>query len=205
MTTLATSSAKQLKANFERATSNASEAISKWTNDRVSLRIQGLIEAPIEEVSGMLEYSCEFLLGVTTFVEKDNGEPSGQLTWTLNEQDGRRLAAAILDRDSALVEEGELSALEKSALTETGNILSSAYLNELSACCEVNLRPSIPYLVRDFAASIIEQAIMPQAIEADRALISRVVFEFDGQELDWNLLFLPGLELQEKLKSAPEV
>lgn len=189
-----------LTSMFASATANASAAISKWSGGRVTLDFDELIKTQIECVAQTLGHMDDLVLAITTFVEKQTGETCGQLTWTLDERAGRQLAAAILHREIDTSE--SLSALEESALKETGNILSSAYLNEIAKRCQIQLKPSIPHLSNDFATSIIQQAVLPQAIESDSAMISKTVFKFDQQQLNWNLLFLPNTSLQQRLKTA---
>ena len=79
----------------------------------------------------------------------------------------------------------------RSALTETGNILACAYLNAMAHLVGRDLMPSPPVLVRDYGASVLQQALMVQAVDGDRVLICRTVFQQEGEPLDWKVLFIP--------------
>jgi len=92
--------------------------------------------------------------------------------------------------------------MEKSALTETGNILGCAYMNAVARLINQDLVPSAPYFVHDFAASVIQQALISQAITSDKALICRTGFHREGEQLDWWVMFLPTQEMQQAMEAA---
>lgn len=175
------------------ATHHASAAMSKWTHGQVKLSLDELFESPIEEVSTALGMETDLLTAVAMLVENASGEACGQIILGFDELNGRKLAACLLRRDPP--ESGNLTAIEESALMETGNILSSAYLNELTRLTSMKLRPSAPHLMQDFAASILQQALMSQAMVSETAIVSRTKFEFNQQTVRWSVFFVPEPEL----------
>jgi chemotaxis protein CheC len=182
---------------FQLATDNASTAMCRWTHGLVTLSLDHVDELPLESVSEALEVGDELLTMVVLTLD---GEDSGQLIITFDEVNGRRLAASLLHRE--VCPEPDWTELEKSALTETGNILACAYLGALTRLVDTELVPSPPQFVQDFGASVLEQALLSQAIEQDRVLICRTGFHRDGQNLNWNVIFVPGASLRIKLESA---
>src|SRR5690606_15172358 len=111
-----------------------------------------------------------------------------------------RLAAALLGR--APSEDPEWSNLEKSALSETGNILGCAYLNALTRLVDAELIPSPPAFIQDYGASVLDQALVAQAMTCDQALICRTGFHRANENLDWNVLFLPTPALRARMGRA---
>jgi chemotaxis protein CheC len=182
---------------FQLATDNASTAMCRWTHGRVSLSLDRVDELPLEQVAQSLEIGDELLTMVILTLDGDDG---GQLIITFDEVNGRRLAASLLHRE--MCHEPEWTSLEKSALNETGNILGCAYLGALTHLVDVELVPSPPYFVQDFGASVLEQALMSQAMTEDKVLVCRTGFHRDGENLNWNVIFVPGAELRAKLESA---
>jgi chemotaxis protein CheC len=164
---------------------------------RVSLSLDRVDELPLEQVAQSLEIGDELLTMVILTLDGDDG---GQLIITFDEVNGRRLAASLLHRE--MCHEPEWTSLEKSALNETGNILGCAYLGALTHLVDVELVPSPPYFVQDFGASVLEQALMSQAMTEDKVLVCRTGFHRDGENLNWNVIFVPGAELRAKLESA---
>ena len=103
--------------------------------------------------------------------------------------------------------EPEWNDLEKSALTETGNILGCAYVNALSRLIGVDLTPSAPYFIQDYGASVLQQAVMTQALTSDMLLLCEIGFRREGENLDWRVVFIPtqGMQdaMQRSLHAAP--
>jgi chemotaxis protein CheC len=120
---------------------------------------------------------------------------------TFDEHNGRALAAALLGkapRDPS----APWTELEISAVNETGNILGCAYLNALTRLVAVELVPSPPYFIQDYAASVLDQALAPLAGECDVVTICRTNFRREGQDLNWNVLFIPTPGLRQALSEA---
>lgn len=183
---------------FAAATQNASVAMGHWTNGQLMLSLDEVHESPVEEIAAELELGTDLMTMIVLAIEGDVG--GGQLILTFDDTNGRNLAASLLRRP--VNEEPEWSALEKSAVMETGNILGSAYLNELTRLTGHKLVPSAPVFIQDFGASVVEQALMAQAMELDKVLVCQTRFECNQQELDWNVFFVPSNELLHVMREA---
>ncbi|MDZ4778727.1 MAG: chemotaxis protein [Planctomycetia bacterium] len=182
---------------FGAATHEASAAMCRWTNGLITLSLDEVREIPLENVCQELDWAHEL---VTMVVLSLAGEIGGEMILTFDDQNGRRLAAALLGREPSV--DGEWTALEKSALTETGNILGCAYMNALTRLVDVELVPSPPYFVQDYGASVLEQALVGQAMTCDQAVICRTAFHRADEELNWNVFFLPTLALRKRMENA---
>ena len=130
------------------------------------------------------------------------GDLGGQLILTFDEENGRKLAASLLNRE--VNTDPEWSELEKSALNETGNILSCAYMKVLTEVIHADLVPGAPHFVQDYGAIALEQAVMAQAVVTDRVLICRTVFRRQDECLNWRVFFVPNEELLTALEYAIE-
>lgn len=179
---------------FAAATKDASTAMCRWTNGNVTLTLDEITHLPLEEVSSSLELGCELLTMVALTLQ---GELGGTMLLTFDEENGRKLAASLLNRPVA--DSPEWSELERSALNETGNILGCAYMNALTRFLDAELIPSPPYFMQDYGASVLQQALMSQALTCDSATICRTTFRREGRALDWNVLFLPTPTLRSRL------
>ena len=89
-----------------------------------------------------------------------------------------------------------------SALTETGNILGCAYFNALTRLLGVNLIPTAPSFLQDYGASVLQQAVMPQLLVSDRVVLCQLRFRREGEQLDWRVVFVPTIGLQEALQQS---
>lgn len=179
------------------ATHDASAAMCRWTDGLITLTLDEVRELPLEMVCSELGIQDELLTMVVLSLE---GELGGEMILTFDEQNGRQLAASLLGRE--LNREPEWSELEKSALTETGNILACAYMNAVTRLIDHELVPSAPYFVHDFGASVLQQALMVQAMTSDTVLICRTGFHREGEQLNWHVLFVPTDALRQRMGNA---
>ena len=182
---------------FASATHDASAVMCRWTDGLITLTLDEVRETPLEDVCDELNIGDELLTMVVLSLE---GEIGGEMVLTFDETSGRQMASALLGRP---VKEGsDWSELEKSALTETGNILGCAYMNALTRLINVELVPSPPYFIQDYGASVLQQALMAQAMTCDNVLICRTGFHRKGEELNWRVIFVPTNAMRESMANA---
>ena len=182
---------------FASATHDASAAMCRWTDGLITLTLDEVREIPLEDVCGELNLGDDLLTMVVLSLE---GEIGGEMILTFDEENGRQLAASLLGRQ--IGDRDQWSELEKSALTETGNILGCAYMNALTRLIDKELVPSAPYFIQDYGASVLQQALMTQAMTCDQALICRTGFHREGEELNWRVLFVPTDAMRQAMEGA---
>lgn len=182
---------------FASATHDASAAMCRWTNGLITLTLDEVREIPLEDVCSELNLGDELLTMVVLSLE---GEIGGEMILTFDDENGRQLVASLLGRP--LDSQCKWSELEKSALTETGNILGCAYMNALARLIDHELLPSAPYFIQDYGASVLQQALMAQAMTCDKVLICRTGFHREGEELNWRVIFVPTDEMRKAMEQA---
>lgn len=182
---------------FASATHDASAAMCRWTDGLITITLDQLRQIALEDLTTELGISDDLQTMVVLTLD---GEIGGTLILVFDDLGARRLAALLLGRP--VCEEGEWSELEKSAVTETGNILGCAYLNALTRLIDHDLVPSAPYFIQDFGVSVVQQALMTQALVSDRLLFCQIEFHKQGEELDWRVLFIPTPGMQEAMEQA---
>lgn len=179
------------------ATHDASAAMCRWTDGLITLSLDEVREIPLEDVCAELNLGDELLTMVVLSLE---GEIGGEMILTFDDENGRQLAASLLKRP---VNDGfEWSDLEKSALTETGNILGCAYMNALTRLINTELVPTAPYFIQDYGASVLQQAILAQAMTTDRVMICRTGFHREGEDLNWRVFFVPTEAMRRAMEDA---
>lgn len=183
-----------LQTIFELGAERASQSLSLWLGHHIRLSISAVYEVDLTEVSDLLGPG-ETL--VASCVMGLSGCLSGSLLLVFEDASGLALADLVLQRPLGTASEwGEL---EQSAAMETANIVGCAFLNSLAAhlpgvsgTAAGALVPSPPLFRHEFAASLLEFAVMDQALGADRVLLVRSRFEADSGDLNWSLVFVPG-------------
>jgi chemotaxis protein CheC len=182
---------------FASATHDASAAMCRWTNGLITVTLDQVREIALEEVSAELGIGDELLTMVVLTI---GGEVGGNLILLFDEPSGRQLAASLLGREAGT--DNEWSDLEKSALTETGNILGCAYVNALTRLIGTDLMPSPPCFLQDYGASVVEQAVVTQALTSDRLLLCQIGFRRKDEQLDWHVVFVPTQGMQEAMRRS---
>lgn len=182
---------------FASATHDASAAMCRWTNGLITLTLDEVREIPLEDICTELNLGDDLLTMVVLSLEGDVG---GEMILMFDEENGRQLVASLLGKE--FQDSSEWSELEKSALTETGNILGCAYMNALTRLIDHELVPSAPYFIQDYGASVLQQALMAQAMTSDQALICRTGFHREGEELNWRVLFVPTEAMRKSMERA---
>jgi chemotaxis protein CheC len=183
-----------LKEFFASATHDASAAMCRWTEGVITVELDELRQVPLQDVAFHLGVGDQPL---TMVVMTLDGELGGSMILMFNDCDGRQLAASLLG--CAPSGGPEWSDLERSALMETGNILGCAYVNALTRLIGTDLRPSVPYFLQDYGASVLQQALMSQAATSDDFLLCDIGFHDQGDKLDWRVVFVPTPGLQDSL------
>ncbi len=182
---------------FTSATHDASAAMCRWTDGLITLTLDEVREISLEDVCIELDLGDDLLTMVVLSLE---GEIGGEMILTFDEENGRHLAASLLGRTED--PDSEWTDLEKSALTETGNILGCAYMNAITRLIDHQLVPSAPYFIQDYGASVLQQALMAQAMSCDKVVVCRTGFHREGRELNWRVLFVPTLSMRQAMESA---
>jgi len=196
-----------LTSYFGVGASNASQALSTWLGRDVQVSMEQLEQVSLEVATEQLgppdETVCACCMRVASGI-------SGQLLLGFDDASGLMLCDTLLTREKRSTEWGEL---EISAAMETTNIVGCAFLNSLSSIFPKSTSeqdvgegptdptwiPSPPVFVRDFAAAIMQFALMDQACEFDTVLVAQTKFSIDDMPIGWRLLLVPDAKVLQHL------
>lgn len=194
-----------LQAVLHQGSANASVALKNWIGKESVIEIDSTRQLPLEEATALLAPGdqpicfCSMELG---------GMLAGEIILAFDDASGLALADMLTDQ-----QQGTTTAwneMSTSAALETANILCCAYLNSLADSLadtetgagtaeEHSLVPQPPKFSRDFAASLLQFALMGQAIAFDQVIVAGTRFEIDGAAVNWTLLFVPDAQSMGKL------
>jgi len=196
---------------FERGAESASQALSKWLGQDVRLTIS---EVELVELSVAAEVLGPPETLVAACAMGLSGPLSGQILLVFEDRSGLALADLLLHQPVGTT--ATWGELEQSAAQETTNIVGCAYLNALAAhlpgkisrdaSASSELVPTPPLFLREFAGSLLEFALMDQALELDQVLLVHTSFASSSRDsnlnLNWSLLFIPDRASLQALASA---
>jgi chemotaxis protein CheC len=191
-----------LEAVFERAAENASQALSIWVDRKIQMAVTAIDEVDLAEASELLGPSDALVAACAMGL---SGRLACEVLLVFGDEAGLALADLLLRQPvGTSTDWGEL---EVSAACETANIVGCALLNSLaahlpSAAGDEPLVPSPPTFRHEFAGSLLEFALMSQAMQSDRVMLARSLFTADGRALNWSLLYVPGGPVFEALSAT---
>jgi chemotaxis protein CheC len=193
-----------LRMIFDRGAEGASLALSKWLGREVRLAVSDVELVELER-AGELLGPPETLVAACTMGL--TGRLTGSLLLVFADRSGLALVDLLLHQPVGTTTAwGEL---EQSAARETTNIVGCAYVNALVAHLpgddgDGELVPTPPSFLHEFAGSLLEFALMEQAMELDRLLLIRSEFAGgpDIPQLNWTLLFIPSRAALESLAAS---
>jgi chemotaxis protein CheC len=180
-----------LERAFHRGSADASDALAKWIGKPSVVEIDSLEQLPLNEATGVLSAGEEPICFCSAEM---NGLLTGEMILAFDDGSGLELADILLDQTPGTND--HWSDMATSAALETTNILCCAYLNSLSnsfctSDASSELLPSPPKFSHEFAESLMEFALMGQAMLSDQVILARTMFKIDETPLNWTLLFVP--------------
>ncbi len=195
---------RRLTAIFAKGAEDASEALSKWLGRTVLLTVDEVDEVSLADAAELLGPADQLVAACAMNL---SGRITGHLLLVFEDRSGLALADLLLRQPVGTATEwGEL---ERSAAEETTNIVGCAYVNSLAAHLPAPMDgvpkailPSPPIFRHEFAGSLLEFALMEQAIVLDRLLLAQTRFTTERMDLNWSLLLVPSGESLELLAAA---
>jgi len=184
-----------LTAAFRHGSDDASVALSRWLGRASQISVEQVEQIPLAEANEVLG---DREAPVCACVMRLAGRITGQLLLVFDDACGLALADLLLEKPAGTSTTwGEV---EQSAALETANIIGCAYLNSLARCFPEfdaeshELLPSPPRFTRDYSESLVQFALMNQAMVSDLVFLTRTEFRIEGEPVDCNLLFVPDAD-----------
>ena len=185
----------------------ASRALSTWLGRDVQVSMEQLEQVFLETATEQLGPADETVCACCMRV---SGGISGQLVLSFDDASGLMLCDTLLTHVERSTAWGEL---EMSAAMETTNIVGCAFLNALSSVfpqstsdrdsgndgADPSWIPTPPVFVRDYAAAIMQFALLDQACDFDVVLVAQTNFAIDNMPIGWRLLLIPDADVLTKL------
>ncbi len=177
----------------------AAEALATWIDKPAVIEIGSLEQLPLEEAVNILDTAGNPICFCAVEI---SGLITGQMILAFDDASGLALADLLLDRPVGASR--QWSEMETSAAIETTNILCCWYLNALSSSVtgaveSTEILPSPPVFARDFAESLMQFALMGQAVAGQRVVLARTKFRIGGLPVNWTLLLIPDAESMSRL------
>jgi chemotaxis protein CheC len=169
---------------------HAATALSQMTGSTIMISVPTINIASLEDVPTQISEPEEPIAAVLMHML---GDLTGRTLLVFPRPTAIRLAELMLRRTPG--SSHELGALEQSAITEAGNILSGAYMNALSDFMGLMLLPSPPSLAIDMSSAILTTAYLQFGTDRDHVFYveSQFFLQEQNEYLRGFFLLLPDL------------
>lgn len=178
---------------------HAATALSQLTNRRIMIDVPKVEICTIEEAASAVGDGGV----VAAVLMQVLGDLTGRSLLLFEKGLALQLADMLLSRESGTTK--VFAEFEQSALKETANILTGAYLNGLSDMLGLMLIPSVPSLAIDLSAAILSTAYLDFAYEQGHVIVldTRFRFEPGDSSMSGHFVLLPDpASLEVILKAA---
>lgn len=172
---------------------NAITALANMLSKRINMSVPKVRIIDFKDIATILGGEEELIVGIYLSLE-DGIE--GNIIFILDIDSAKNLLNMLLDKE---VE--ELDELAMSALAEVGNIVSSSYVNALSALTGLKITVSVPSLAIDMAGAILSVPAIQLGLISDKALFIETLFKEGNNLVKGSLFLLPNIESFEKILS----
>lgn len=172
---------------------NAATSLSTMVGHPVGMTVPSVRAIPLDEVPAAVAGSDDAV--VVAIYLRVMGDADGHIMFVMRVDDAKDIAESML----AGMDPGEpdafgLGEMERSALGEVGNILTSAYLIAMTKITGLFLEPSVPELGVDMSAALLGFVLSEVAVHADTALVIETAFEELDDPVSGAFLFIPTPE-----------
>ena len=168
---------------------NAATSLSRLLEKRIRMHVPSVHLLPIQEVAEALGGREQV---VTAIYLQIHGSATAGFMLLFSEEGARKLASHLLgrwSRDAVRWDE-----LAESALKEMGNVFTGSYFTALSQMVSLRFFQSVPDLATDMLQSVLDNALIQLAREAEHALVFETKFEAGAETIPSYCLFIPEPE-----------
>jgi chemotaxis protein CheC len=197
-----------LRMIFDRGAEAASQALSKWLGEEVHLAVSEVELVELAQTAELLGPADSLVAACSMGLA---GRLTGLILLVFEDRSGLALVDLLMRQPVGTTT--TWGDIEQSAAKETTNIVGCAYVNALATHLPGIVSPTLdqadqikigggeliptpPTFVQEFAGSLLQFALMEQALELDQVLLIHSEFRAakQGLNLNWTLLFIPSRE-----------
>ncbi len=153
---------------------HAATALSQMTGRKIMIDVPEVSVRRLEDAAELVGPPDSIVAAVLMHMM---GDLTGRTLLVFPENCARGLCRILLRRDDVAE---VFTEMERSTITETGNILCSAYLNALSDFMGMMLVPSVPALVIDQSGAVLTTAYLNFGHARDHVICVETAFRVDG-------------------------
>lgn len=175
---------------------NATTAIAGMLGTSMSMKVPKVLLVDATKIGDAICPEEETIVGIFLEVEQDI---SGSMMFLMKIPAAHFLVNKLMGRTPEYNE--PFDEMDLSAMKEIGNIIAGSYLSALSTLTNLRIKPSVPYIAVDMAASILSVPAVQFGQYGDNALFIETEF---GNEVMMNgyFILMPDPDSYDNILSA---
>jgi chemotaxis protein CheY-P-specific phosphatase CheC len=191
---------RQLTPALHRGAIGASSALARWLATPTTMAINTVDQCPLARAMQVLGEGDQAICMCLMQMQQSL---TGHMLLAFDDASGLAVADLLLSRPAGTAT--SWGDVERSCILETMNIAGSAYLNGIAEHLSdntpqfVELIPTPPTFIRDFAESLLETAFLEQATAGNDVVFTLAEFNLAGRPLHWTFLLIPDPPSLQKL------
>lgn len=175
-------------------TGNAVTSLSQMMGTPLDISSPSLHLAQVQEIYALLEQSQEVEAGILVEIK---GEITGLFLFLLNESFTNMILDEILGSSERNIL--QLDDLERSLLSEMGNIMCGSYIRALSALMDMEIDVSVPDICVDMGGAILSVPLARVMSKSAEILLIENQFRINQRAFSGRILFFPDPECLESI------
>ncbi len=171
---------------------NAATALSQLLNKKIEIDVPEIFFVPVESVPSVVGED-RLVVGL---VVRILGDLPSVILLVFPQKDAFNLASLMTNKKP--INGGVITELERSALKEIGVILANAYLQTLTAFIGWGLVPTVPEVIEDMAAALVDYILIELSNFSKFALLIKSEFREKMTKITGHFFLIPnpkGLEV----------
>jgi len=177
-------------------TGSAATSMSKLINERITMIVPEVKFLEFKNLANVFNGAETLIAGILVNIF---GDINGIMMYLMFEHSACNLINNLLKRNRHRA--AEFDALDCSALTEIGNILTSSYLTAMSSLMNLKISKSIPYLSIDMAGAILSVPAIEFGKVSDKVLFIESTFN-EKKDLSGYFMLIPDLNVKDSKKNS---
>ncbi|NMB53300.1 MAG: hypothetical protein GYA15_01250 [Leptolinea sp.] len=183
-----------------RGFSNSAQGLSQMIGRELSVFSPDVDMVPLAVIPDMLGGPDNDAVGVYL---RFDGELVGQIMMVISYQQALEFCDMVLDEPSGTTK--EFGRMERSALSEIGNLTGSFFLNAIYEITGLSSYPSPPAVMVDMVGSILDVVIATMGAISDQILMFKAAFQIAERQIQADFWIIPDPSTLEKLTVAEMV
>jgi chemotaxis protein CheC len=176
---------------------NSAKGLSKMIGQELSMNSPDVNMVPLADIAEILGGPENDAVGVYLRIE---GDLSGQVMLVIPYQQALELCDMVMDAPPGTTH--ELGKMERSALSEIGNLTGAFFLNAIAELTNISSHPSPPAVMVDMVGSILDVVVATMGAISDQALMFKAAFHIGERRLQADFWIIPDPVTLEKLTVA---